>query len=201
LKASIHPRIEHGARAQQGIDIMAEPFLGQITLFAFNFAPRTWALCQGQILPIAQNTALFSLLGTAFGGNGTSTFGLPNLQGRVAVDVGQGPGLSPYTLGDTGGSPQVTLTIQTMASHNHGFAATLDRATVQSASGNVLATGASGPPQKPNVGTYYSVGSVRSQLAPQSVSLNGNSQPHNNMQPYLALNYCIALQGIFPPRP
>lgn len=179
---------------------MAEPFLAQITMFGFNFAPRNWALCQGQIMAIQQNTALFSLLGTNFGGNGTTTFGLPNLQGNVAVDVGQGSGLSQYVVGETGGVPTVTLTTQTMASHNHGIAATIDRATTTAVAGNVLATGAIGPPNAPTVGMYYSVGGATKQLAVQSVSPNGNNQAHNNMQPYLTISYCIALNGIYPPR-
>jgi len=169
---------------------MSEPFLGQIILVPYNFAPRGWAFCNGQILSIAQNTALFSLLGTTYGGNGQTTFALPDLRGRTALSAGQGPGLSNYDLGQVSGSETVTLTINQMPQHNHGVntqASTSD-ATSNKASNNYLATGNS----------YAATQDTT--MAPQTVQLAGGSQPHENLQPYLTLNYCIALEGIFPSR-
>jgi microcystin-dependent protein len=179
---------------------MAEPFLAQIGLFPFNFAPRGWALCNGQILSISQNTALFALLGTTYGGNGTTNFALPNLQGSVPVGFGQGPGLSLYDLGESGGTAFVTLLTSEMPLHTHFANATTDRGNSTVATGNVPATGAAGTPQKPTVAKIYSSNAPNTQLNPAALSVAGGSQPHNNMQPYLTLNFCIALQGIFPSR-
>jgi len=175
---------------------MSDQYLAEIRTFACTFAPLGWALCQGQIMPIAQNTALFSLLGTNFGGDGRSTFGLPNLQGAVAVNQGQGPGLSPYTVGQTGGTANVTLTSSEMPSHTHGFNASTAVATSASPASNVFETG------------HYEGGRIRAYsaqppqtaLAPTAIAPSGGGQPHNNMMPYLTMNYCIALQGEFPPR-
>jgi microcystin-dependent protein len=178
---------------------MAEPFLAQIALFPFNFAPQGWAFCNGQLLSITQNTALFSLLGTNYGGNGTSTFGLPNLQGSVPVGAGQGPGLSQYDLGEPGGTPVVTLLMSEMAIHTHFVSATTDRGNTTVPSGNVPATGAAGTPQKPTVAKMYSTNAPNTLLR-FAAGLAGGSEPHDNMQPYLTLNFCIALQGIFPAR-
>jgi microcystin-dependent protein len=147
---------------------VSEPFLAEIILFAGNFAPRGWAFCQGQILSIAQNTALFSLLGTTYGGNGTTTFALPDLRGRVPVGQGQGPGLSAYTLGEVSGSESRTLTVNQLASHTHVVNASNGSATGTRPSGNVPS--------------------------------GGGSQPFDTRQPYLVLNYIIALVGIFPSR-
>ena len=179
---------------------MAEPFLAQIALFPFNFAPQGWALCNGQLMAISQNTALFSLLGTSYGGNGTSNFALPNLQGSVPVGAGQGPGLSLYDLGKSGGTTDVTLLTSEMPLHTHFANATTDRGNTTVATGNVPATGAAGTPQRPTVAKIYSTNPPNTQLKPSALNVTGGSQPHNNMQPYLTLNFCIALQGVFPAR-
>jgi microcystin-dependent protein len=170
---------------------MTEPFLGEIRLFPYNFAPRGWAFCQGQILSIAQNTALFSLLGTTYGGNGQTTFALPDLRGRVPVSSGQGPGLSFYTLGEEAGVESVTLSQQQMPQHNH-------QVQVNNAGS---ATGRpSGAYPGQTSGNAYAPSTDGTTFAPQAISNSGGSQPHENRQPYLALNYCIALEGIFPSR-
>jgi microcystin-dependent protein len=179
---------------------MSEPFVAEITIFGFSFAPRGWALCQGQILPISQNTALFSLLGTMYGGNGQSTFALPNLQDSTANSFGQGPGLEDYSQGQVGGAPNVTLQTGELPQHNHVLNATLDRGTTTAANGNVLGTGAAGPPLQQTKANFYSTNSTTTQLSPAATGFAGSSLPHNNMQPYLTLNFCIAMQGVFPPR-
>lgn len=173
---------------------MSEPFLAEIRLFPYNFAPRGWAFCQGQLLAISQNTALFSLLGTTYGGNGITTFALPDLRSRVPIHVGQGPGLSPYDLGQVGGTETVTLNTSQLAPHPHP-------ANCLNANGNqpqpnnaVWATDLGGNPQ-------YGVTKAAGTMAPNIIGPSGNGQPHNNIQPYQTLNYCIALQGIFPQRP
>jgi microcystin-dependent protein len=168
---------------------MAEPFIGQLMLVGFNFAPRGWAMCNGQILPIAQNTALFSLLGTTYGGNGQTTFALPNLQSRVPVHFGQGPGLSNYDLGQTGGSETVTLTVNNMPAHSHPAGSSQAAATSTRPSGQVPAGGGA-----------YTASSDGTTLNPAFISNVGGNQPFNNVQPYLALNWVIALEGIFPSR-
>lgn len=170
---------------------MTEPFLGEIAIVGFNFAPRGWATCDGQLLPVTQNTALFSLLGVRFGGNGTSTFGLPDLRGRAAMGFGNGAGLTPRTLGESGGSETVTLLSTEVPAHTHTLQAGGAKADRANASGAMLAASADD--------SYGTGGSVT--LAPTSVSVAGASHPHNNMQPFLTLNFMIALQGIFPPRP
>ena len=178
-----------------------QPFLGQITLFPYNFAPVGWAFCQGQLLPISQNTALFSLLGTQFGGNGVSTFALPDLRGRVPNGQGQGPGLSPYNVGDVQGDEAVTLTAQTIPAHNHGFPAFATSATTNAPSGAFPAeahgTGRGGGFA---VNTYTAAGAPVNLAPGQAAPMTGGGRPHNNLQPYLTLNWCIALQGIFPSR-
>ena len=176
---------------------MPEPFLGQMLMFCGNFAPFGTAFCNGQILPISQNTALFSLLGTTYGGNGTSTFALPNLQGSVPVHVGQGPGLSPYVLGQVGGTQSATVTAATMPAHSHVFNASTVSATSPSPTGRV--------PAKPTAANAaaYAVSQSAPALAPQVMNqsgVTGGSQPHNNMMPTLFISFVIALQGIFPSR-
>ena len=166
---------------------MSEPFIGEIILFAGNFAPRGWALCNGQILAISQNTALFSILGTTYGGNGQTTFALPDLRGRVPVHPGQGPGLSPYDLGQAGGTETVTLNVAEMPQHTHPQPATNGEQTTNRPNGALPARGG-----------VYAQTSDGSTLTPPSPV--GGSQPHNNIQPYLGLNYIIALEGIFPSR-
>jgi microcystin-dependent protein len=179
---------------------MASPFVAEITIFGFNFAPKGWALCQGQLLPISQNTALFSLLGTMYGGDGKSTFALPDLRDQTAVSFGQLSGGSQYFQGEQVGAENVTLLTTEMPLHNHSFNATIDRGTVTASTNNVLATGAAGPPLNPTSANFYSAKAPTTTLAPTEIGITGSSLPHNNMQPFLALNFCIAMQGVFPPR-
>lgn len=178
---------------------MSEPFIGEIRLYPFNFAPRNWALCQGQLLAISQNTALFSLLGTNFGGDGRSSFGLPDLRGAVPAGAGQGPGLSAYSVGQTAGAATVTLNQSQMPSHNHTFNADTAEGTATASSNALLAKAAKGPRGEQVLGQVYSPNGPNVAMAPLGAS--GGGQPHNNMQPYLTLNYCIALAGVFPIRP
>lgn len=171
---------------------MADPFVAEIRIFPFNFAPRGWAFCSGQIMPISQNTALFSLLGTTYGGNGSSTFALPDLQGRTPMQPGDGPGLSTHHLGEMGGSETVTLLESEMPAHSHSLNASVRDGISTNPSAEKLAVGV-------GVGMY----GAPTGLEPMSVSMlptAGGHLPHNNMQPYLTLNFCIALQGVFPPR-
>ena len=173
---------------------MADPFVAEIRIFPFNFAPRGWAFCDGQLLPLSQNTALFSLLGTTYGGDGKSNFALPDLQGRAAMHPGQGPGLSLHDLGETGGSETVTLLESEIPAHSHQLKAdTADVADTNVPSPNAVYAQSSG-------GTLYQTAS-NTQLAPNALATTGGDQPHNNMQPYLTLSFNIALQGVFPPRP
>ncbi|HXK03321.1 MAG TPA: tail fiber protein [Verrucomicrobiae bacterium] len=172
---------------------MASPFLGEIRVFPYNFAPRGWAFCNGQILPISQNTALFSLLGTQYGGNGTSNFALPNLQGNVAIGQGSGPGLTPRTVGEVGGTQTVTLATTQMPAHNHLFACNSKNGNSYSPAGNIPAVDAGG-------NNLYSPGPPDSHMNAGHLPVQGSGLPHNNMQPYLTLSYCIAMQGIFPAR-
>ena len=170
---------------------MADPFVAEIRMFGFNFAPTGWAQCNGQLLPISQNTALFSLLGTFYGGDGKSTFALPNLQGSSPVHQGQGQGLSEYFLGQQGGSEFVTLLQSEIPVHTHGFMASEE--TVNEALPTNFFFGAGE--------TRYAAPAAVTQMAPQALSVAGGSLPHNNLMPYLVVNFCIALQGVFPARP
>lgn len=173
---------------------MADPFIAEIRLFPFNFAPRGWAWCDGQLLAIAQNTALFSLLGTTYGGDGRSTFALPNLMGRAVMGPGQGPGLSRHDLGESGGSETVTLLATEIPAHSHALVAQVapgDSPTPQ-ASSFARAIGAT-PYQPPTGAPLVS-------MAPEALGAVGGGQPHNNMQPYLTFYFAIALQGVYPPR-
>jgi microcystin-dependent protein len=176
---------------------MADNFLGEIRILPFGFAPKGWATCNGQLLPISQNTALFSLLGTFYGGNGTSNFALPNLQGCVPVNMGQGAGLSPYSLGQTGGETAVTLTLSQIPLHTHALSANSGNGDVDTPQGNTWATSHLG---KTPINIYNSSAGNGLNMNPVAFALAGGSLPHNNMSPYLVLNFCIALQGIFPPR-
>jgi microcystin-dependent protein len=172
---------------------MADPFVAEIRIFPFNFAPKGWAWCDGQLLPISQNTALFSLLGTTYGGDGKSTFALPDLQGSAPMHPGQGPGLSLHDLGETSGSPYVTLLQSEIPAHTHTLRAqTVDNADVTNPNAGSTFAPSTG-------GTLYQASS-NTQMAPQALAVAGGGQPHNNMQPYLTLNFNIALQGVFPPR-
>jgi len=179
---------------------MSEPFLGQITLFPYTFAPFGWADCQGQLLPISQNTALFSLLGTNFGGNGQTTFALPDLQGRATVGQGSLPGGSTYALGEPDGVETVTIISQTMASHGHSLSATTTLGTTNAPAGGILATAAKGTPLSRDKGNIYDPANPNTSLVAASVAFAGSGQPHNNVQPSLVLRYCIALRGVFPSR-
>jgi microcystin-dependent protein len=171
---------------------MSEPFIGMIVMFAGNFAPRGWAFCQGQILSIAQNTALFSILGTTYGGNGQTTFALPDLRSRVPAGQGQGPGLSSYSLGQQSGSETVTLIQTQMPAHGHFVACSSDDAT----SGDPSLNFPSAFPQK----IYSSAATPGKTMNTAMIAQTGGSQPHNNIQPYLCINFIIALEGIFPSR-
>ena len=174
---------------------MADPFVAEIRIVGFNFAPTGWAFCNGQILPISQNTALFSLLGTTYGGNGQSTFALPDMQGRSPMQPGQGPGLSLRDLGETGGSQTVTLLESEMPLHNHNLNANALPGSASLASSNQgLSRSAGGSAYK-----QAAFGATEA-LAFQAISPAGSSLPHNNMMPYLTMNFVIALQGVFPPR-
>jgi microcystin-dependent protein len=171
---------------------MSEPFLGQIILVPYNFAPRGYAFCTGQILSIAQNTALFSLLGTTFGGNGQTTFALPDLRGRVPNGSGQGPGLSNYDLGQVGGTETDTLTVNQMPTHNHLVNVNADGGDTGRIADTYLANSSETP--------YIASVTSPATMAPQMISNTGGNQPFEILQPYLTLNYCIALEGIFPSR-
>jgi len=179
---------------------MSEPFLGQITLFGFSFPPRNWADCAGQLMSINQNVALFSLLGTNFGGDGRVTFGLPDLRGRVAIGQGQGPGLTSYSLGEDVGVETVPLTPASSPAHSHSLNGTTNHGSVNTPAGKVPATPVTGRGAEASVGKIYNPGTADTKLANTSIVPAGGGQAHNNMQPYLTLRYCIALQGIFPPR-
>ncbi|HEY2393860.1 MAG TPA: tail fiber protein [Candidatus Angelobacter sp.] len=174
---------------------MSDQFVAEIRIFAGNFAPTGWALCNGQLMPISQNTALFSLLGTTYGGDGKSNFALPNLQGAAPLQAGQGPGLSLYDLGETIGSSSVTLITTEIPAHSHGALA-VAAVGASDPTNNAWASGAKG------FGNVYSpsVPATNVQMAPTCLSIAGGSLPHNNMMPYLCLTFIIALQGIFPPR-
>ncbi len=172
-----------------------DPFVGEITMFAGNFAPTGWAFCAGQLLPISQNTALFSLLGTYYGGDGKSTFALPNLNGRSPLHVGQsaGPGLQQRFLGEMGGVDSVTLSPGEMPSHNHALHA--------ANASNLPAPSATTRLAPSNGGNIYHEPTHPVVMAANVLQPHSGGQPHNNRQPYVALNYIIALQGIYPPRP
>jgi microcystin-dependent protein len=171
---------------------MSDQFLAEIRIVGFEFAPTGWATCDGQVLPIQQNTALFSLLGTNYGGNGTSNFALPNLQDSFAIGAGQGSGLTPRAPGETGGSASVTLLQSQMPQHAHGLLATA-AATTGAPAGAALATTATGA-------AAYRIPSSTVSMAPDALGPAGGAQPHNNRQPYSGLMFCIAMQGIYPPR-
>jgi microcystin-dependent protein len=176
-----------------------DQYIAEIRMFGCNYAPKGWAQCNGQLLPISQNTALFSLIGIYYGGNGTTNFALPNFGGQAGVSMGQAPGLSLYSLGETLGSPNVTLTGSELAVHNHPVNCFNDGGANPSPDNAVLAS--SGADSRGNL-IYNEANSGN--LVPMNVTQvlpTGNNQPHNNMSPYLTVNYCIALQGVFPPRP
>ena len=174
---------------------MADPFVAEIRIFPFNFPPTGWAWCDGQLMPISQNTALFALVGTYYGGDGKSIFALPNLQGRAAMHPGQGAGLSAYDVGQEGGSATVTLLESEMPLHSHTMNAAPTAANDRNPDGKVLARSVGG-----NVYIGAAPQGAMAKMSPQAIAPTGGSQPHNNMQPYLTCYFCIALQGVFPPR-
>ena len=174
---------------------MADPFVAEIRIFPFNFAPRGWAFCNGQLMPISQNTALFSLLGTTYGGDGKSTFALPDAQGNAVMHPGQGPGLSLHDLGEMSGVEAVTLLQTEMPAHSHALQALSQPGDSIVPTNHSMARSAQFSPFQSVTNTNV----VNMNL--QAISLAGGGLPHNNMMPYLTLNYCIALQGIFPQRP
>jgi microcystin-dependent protein len=178
---------------------MSSPFVGEIRCFGFNFAPAGWAFCNGALMAIAENETLFTLIGTTYGGDGVQTFGLPDLRGRIPIHQGQGNGLSAYVIGQITGTPSVTLIAAQMPVHQHTVTAmsiptggVVDRVATPTSNSYLSES------QPPN-GVYATAPpSVTAQFSPKAISFNGGSQPHDNMQPYLALNFCIALFGIFP---
>lgn len=180
---------------------MSEPYLGQVSMFGGNYAPRGYAFCNGQLLSISQYSALFSLLGTYYGGNGVTNFALPNLQSRLPVHTGTGPGLSDYPIGQAGGTPSVTINMTTMPTHNHGLNATLQPADDAKISASVIP----GTITTPNDFFYASQGSGEPALTPHTManeacSINGGGQAHSNLMPSLCITFIIALQGIYPSR-
>ena len=164
---------------------MTQPFVGEIRMFGGNFAPQGWMFCEGQILPISENDALFSLIGTTYGGDGQMTFALPDLRGRIPIHMGNG-----FILAETGGAEEITLTVQQIPAHTHPMLASIDPASSPNPAANVLAETVSTTP--------YFAGPPGVALAPQSIAPTGGSQPHSNLQPYLCINYIISLFGIFP---
>lgn len=171
---------------------MADPFVAEIRIFPFNFAPKGWAWCNGQLMPLSQNTALFALLGTTYGGNGKSNFALPDLQGRAPMHPGQGPGLSLHDLGETGGSETVTLLESEIPAHAHNTVNVTDGGGQLSGVGNLWG--------EANARIYSPNASPQQTMNPVALAPAGGDAPHNNMQPYLTFYFCIALQGVFPPR-
>ena len=177
-----------------------DPFVAEIRILPFNFPPKGWAFCDGQLMPISQNTALFSLLGTTYGGDGKSTFALPNMQGNAPMHPGQGPGLSLHDLGEVGGSPTVTLLQTEMPVHSHAIGVASSpflSGQVSTPSNQTVLAKAGG-----STTNAYTSGQTQTNQTLNGSTLTpaGGSQPHNNMQPYITLNFCIALQGVFPPR-
>jgi microcystin-dependent protein len=172
-----------------------DPFVAEVRIFPFNFAPKGWAFCDGQILPLSQNTALFSLLGTTYGGDGKSNFALPNLQGSAVMQPDQGPGLSLHDLGEASGSATVTLLQSEMPAHSHNVSTSGTQGDISTPDSTTLLARSKG-------GTIYKAPPQggAAQMSLSSISINGSNFPHNNMMPYLTLNFCIALQGVYPPR-
>jgi microcystin-dependent protein len=179
---------------------MADPFIGEIRPWALTFAPYQWAFCNGQLIAISQNSALFAILGTTYGGDGKTTFGLPNLQGRAAMHYGAGPGLTPRDLGEVLGSPNVTLDLTGIPNHTHNLTAQNVDANSAVPTSNYLAkSNEEGARGRQPLNTYVPPSGM-TPMSPTAVQITGGGQPHENMQPYLAINMCIALYGIFPSR-
>ena len=180
---------------------MSDQFLAEIRIFPFNFPPTGWAFCEGQLMPISQNTALFSLLGTYYGGDGKSTFALPNMQDNAPMQTGQGQGLSQRFLGEMSGVESITLLQSEMPIHTHSLQAVTADATTDNPEGALLSQGAWSFQGNGGAVAIYSTDAPNTAMAVTAIGLTGGGLPHNNMQPYLTLNFCIALQGIFPQRP
>lgn len=176
---------------------MAEPFIGEIKMFGGNFAPKFHAFCNGQLLSIASNTALFSILGTYYGGNGTSNFALPDLRGRFPIGQGDGPGLSSQVIGEMQGTPTVQLLSSNLPSHTHTLQATTASASSATPGGNIWAVAGS---RRSTVNLYTAAAGTAPTMAAQALAVNGGNLPHNNQSPYLAISFIIALQGIYPSR-
>jgi microcystin-dependent protein len=173
---------------------MANPFLAEIRIFPFNFAPKGWAFCDGQVMSISQNTALFSLLGTTYGGDGKSNFALPDMQGNAPMHPGQGPGLSLHDLGEMSGSDTVTLLESEMPAHSHPLTAAVNAALIKLPGPTVSLA------RSKNATVYQDTPGNLVSLNDNTIAPAGGDQPHNNLMPYLTLNFCIALQGVYPPR-
>jgi microcystin-dependent protein len=171
-----------------------DPFVGEIRIFGFNFAPRGWAACNGQLMPISQNTALFSLLGTMYGGDGKTTFALPNLNGAAPMGAGVGPDGANYYQGSDGGEPAVSLILSELPVHTHGLSVSTRNASEKNPQNQALAVGQ-------GIGMYGPNNQPTTTMAPEALSISGGNLPHNNMQPSLVFTFCIALQGIYPQRP
>ena len=172
---------------------MSEPFVGEIRMFAGNFAPRGWAFCDGQLLAVSQNDALFSLFGTIYGGDGRTTFGLPDMRGRIPIHAGSGPGLSPRSLGSKAGEENVTLITNQLPSHTHTMQASLDPGSETNPSGNLTASDLA-------VDAYFSNPPSTAGLASDAITSVGGSRPHTNLQPFICVNFIVALVGIYPSR-
>jgi microcystin-dependent protein len=181
---------------------MSEPFLGQITMFGGNYAPRGYAFCNGQLLPISQNAALFSLLGTSYGGNGVSTFALPDLQSRLSIHTGAGPGLSTYVLGQSGGVPSVMIDMNSMPSHMHSLVATIGPANTGAVGSGVVPATTNGPHPAEFYAAQIQGGLplTPQKMNPAVCGTAGGSEPHSNLMPSQCITFVIALQGIFPSR-
>ena len=176
---------------------MSDPYIGEVRIFAFDYAPIGWVFCDGQLLPAAQYQALLAVVGTIYGGDGQNTVGVPNLQGRVPINFGQGQGLTPYSIAAAGGNAAVTLTLSQIANHNHNMVAVSATATTNNPSGQYPAAH-----QDDKKGLMYKANApLNAQFAPQAVGYTGNNMGHENRQPYLPVNYCLAVEGIFPVRP
>ena len=174
---------------------MSDPFVAEIRMFGFNFPPKGWAQCNGQLLPISQNTALFSLLGTSYGGDGKSTFGLPGLEGSVPLNQGQGPGLTDRVVGESAGAPNVTLIVSEMPLHSHSVNCNSVTGSLPNPQNNLWS-----PLPGRTPANLYSTGPANTTMNPNAIGVVGGSLPHNNMSPFLVVNFCIAMQGIFPAR-
>jgi microcystin-dependent protein len=179
---------------------MSEPFLGEIRMVGWNFAANGWAFCNGQLMPINQYQALFALLGTTYGGDGVTNFALPNLQSRVPIHQGTGPGLSPYTIGQASGDENIKLVLDQMPSHNHLMGVSNLPGTLADPTSAILAQGNSGAGRSPVPVSNYVSTAATGTLVPTAIASSGGNQPHSNIQPFLCVNFIIALQGIFPSR-